>query len=79
MLNLATHAISAEATATLFGVPEIPIRIQGTLDKPETSYQLIGAVTSTLGNIGASTLDLVGNVLTAPFRIFTGKKTLNRR
>lgn len=79
VLYLATHAISAEATATLFGVPEIPIRIQGTLDKPETSYQLIGAVTSTLGNIGASTLDLVGNVLTAPFRIFTGKKTLNRR
>ena len=79
ILNLATHAISADATATLFGVPEIPIRIQGTLDNPETSYQLIGAVTSTLGNIGASTLDLVGNVLTAPFRIFTGKKTLNRR
>lgn len=79
VLNLATRALSADATATLLGVPEIPVRISGTLDKPETSYQLIGAIAGTIGNIGVSTLDLVGSVLTAPFRIFTGKKTLNRR
>lgn len=78
-LNLATRAISADATATLLGVPEIPVRIRGTVDKPETSYQIMGAVTNTLGNIGSSTLDLVGSVLTAPFRLFTGKKTLEGR
>ena len=39
----------------------------------------MGAVTNTLGNIGSSTLDLVGSVLTAPFRLFTGKKTLEGR
>ncbi len=75
-LNLTTHLISADAKATLLGVPEIPIQIRGKVEQPETSYQIIGAVTGTLGNIGSSTLELVGNVLTAPFRLFTGKKTL---
>jgi len=43
---------------------------------PETNYKLLGAVTGTVGNIGSTLFDLVGTVVTAPFKLFTGKKQL---
>jgi len=74
-IDLNTKTINAHATATVLGVPEIPIKITGPLDKPDMDYQLIGAIAGTIGNIGGTVLDLVGGVLTAPFRLFE-KKTI---
>lgn len=76
VINLNTMTIDAKATATLLGVPEMPLTITGSLADPKTSYKLMGAVAGTIGNIGGTVLDIVGGVITAPFRLFMGKKTL---
>lgn len=76
-INLNTQTISAKATATLLGVPEIPVEISGPLNNPRTSYKIVGAVAGTIGNLGGTVLDIVGGVLTAPFRLF-GKKTITQ-
>ena len=69
-VNLAAESIDARATVTLAGIPEMPITITGNLFKPKVTYQLIGAVTGTVGNLGSTFFDIVGGVLTAPFRLF---------
>ena len=68
--DLAAETINAEATVTLAGIPEMPVTITGSLFSPKVTYRLLGAVTGTVGNIGAGVVDLVGGVLTAPFRLF---------
>lgn len=75
-VNLASDTIDAHATITLAGIPEVPVEIKGKLADPETNYKLLGAVTGTVGNIGATLFDLVGTVISAPFKLFTGKKAL---
>ncbi len=72
-INLNTQSIAANVVATLLGVPEVPIEIHGSLHDPQTSYKFVGAVTGTLGNIGGTVVDIVTGVLTAPFKIFSGK------
>ena len=69
-VNLAAESIDARATVTLAGIPEMPLTITGNLFKPKVTYKLIGAVTGTVSNIGSTFLDVVGGVLTAPFRLF---------
>ncbi|HJD96971.1 AsmA-like C-terminal region-containing protein, partial [Mailhella massiliensis] len=69
-VNLAEESIDARATVTLVGIPEMPITIKGNLFKPKVTYKLIGAVTGTVSNIGSTFFDIVGGVLTAPFRLF---------
>ncbi len=69
-VNLARESIDARATVTLAGIPEMPLTITGNLFKPKVTYKLIGAVTGTVSNIGSTFLDVVGGVLTAPFRLF---------
>ncbi len=68
--NLASESINAEATVTLAGIPEMPVSITGNLFSPKITYQLLGAVTGTVGNIGSGVIDLIGGVLSAPFRLF---------
>lgn len=75
-INLNTMTIAAKATATLMGVPEMPVEISGSLSDPQTSYKLMGALAGTIGNIGGTVVDIVGGVLTAPFRLFMGKKSI---
>ncbi|WP_458399977.1 hypothetical protein [Mailhella sp.] len=75
-VNLAEESIDARATITLAGIPEMPIEIKGNLFAPETSYKLLGAVTGTVGNLGASIFDLAGAIITAPFKLFFGKREL---
>ena len=68
--DLAAETINAEATVTLAGIPEMPVTITGSLFSPKVTYRLLGAVTGTVGNIGAGVVDLVGGVVTAPIRHF---------
>lgn len=75
-IDLNTMTIDAKATATLMGVPEMPVEIHGSIADPKTSYKIMGAVAGTIGNIGGTVVDIVGNVLTAPFRLFMGKKSI---
>lgn len=71
-IDLAKESIDARATITLAGIPEMPIELKGNVFSPETNYKLLGAVTGTVGNIGATIVDLVGSIITAPFKLFTG-------
>ena len=73
-IDLASETIDARATITLAGIPEVPIELKGDLFAPETNYKLLGAVTGTVGNIGATIIDLVGTIVTAPFKLFTGNR-----
>jgi hypothetical protein len=73
-IDLASEVIDAKATITLAGIPEVPIELKGDLFAPETNYKLLGAVTGTVGNIGATIIDLVGTIVTAPFKLFTGNR-----
>lgn len=75
-LDLDKETIDAHATITLAGIPEMPLELKGNMFAPETNYKLLGAVTGTVGNIGSTLFDLVGTVVTAPFKLFTGKKQL---
>ena len=68
--NLAAETINAEATVTLAGIPEMPLSITGNLFSPKITYKLLGAVTGTVGNLGSGVIDLVGGVLSAPFKLF---------
>ncbi len=68
--NLASESINAEATVTLAGIPEMPVSITGNLFSPKITYRLLGAVTGTVGNIGSGVIDLIGGVLSAPFKLF---------
>ena len=68
--DLASESINAEATVTLAGIPEMPVSITGNLFSPKITYKLLGAVTGTVGNIGSGVIDLIGGVLSAPFRLF---------
>lgn len=72
-LNLNNKTINAKATATLLGVPEMPIEISGSLAAPSTNYKVMQGVAGTIGNIGGTMLDIVGGILTAPFRILGAK------
>lgn len=69
-VNLATETINANATVTLAGIPEMPLSITGDLFSPKVSYKLLGAVTGTVGNLGSGVIDLVGGILSAPFKLF---------
>ncbi len=75
-IDLAQETIDAHATITLAGIPEMPVEISGNLFSPTTNYKLLGAVTGTVGNIGSTIFDLVGTVLTAPFRLLSGGRGL---
>lgn len=68
--SLAEETINAEATVTLAGIPEMPLTITGNLFSPKITYKLLGAVTGTVGNLGSGVIDLVGGVLSAPFKLF---------
>lgn len=68
--NLAAETINAEATVTLAGIPEMPLSITGNLFSPKITYKLLGAVTGTVGNLGSGVIDLVGGVLSVPFKLF---------
>ncbi len=68
--DLAAETINASAVVTLAGIPEMPVSITGSLFSPKVTYKLLGAVTGTVGNIGAGVVDIVGGVLSAPFKLF---------
>ncbi|WP_298068003.1 AsmA-like C-terminal region-containing protein [uncultured Mailhella sp.] len=75
-INLQEQSIDASAKITLAGIPEMPVTIKGPLTHPTTNYQVVGAVVGTVGNIGSTAIDLLGFVLTSPFRLFSGNKGL---
>ena len=69
-VNLPAESIDARATVTLAGIPEMPLTITGNLFAPKVTYRLLGAVTGTVSNIGSTFIDLVGGILSAPFKLF---------
>jgi len=75
-VNLREQTIDAKATITVAGIPELPLTIKGNLSSPDTSYQLLGAVAGTVGNIGTTVFDVVRSVLAAPFKLMMGKRSL---
>ncbi|MCH5276464.1 MAG: AsmA family protein [Desulfovibrionaceae bacterium] len=75
-VDLNSRIIAAKATAELIGVPHIPVEISGSLDDPQTSYSVAEALAGTIGNIGGTVVDIVSGVLTTPFRLLMGKKTI---
>ena len=66
-LSLNDFSISAKATATLLGVPEVPFDITGTIDQPEVSYKVMGALVGTVSN-------LLTTLISAPFRLLSGNR-----
>ncbi len=71
-VNLGTEEIKAKVIATLFGIPEVPVEISGTLRDPQLSYKVAGAVAGTIGNLGGTVIGIVGGVVSAPFKLLFG-------
>ncbi len=71
-VDLATETIDAKITATLLGIPEMPVEITGSLRDPQMSYKVAGAVAGTIGNLGGTVLGIVGGVVSAPFKLLFG-------
>lgn len=74
-VDLKSKTIDATATITVAGIPELPLTIKGDLASPTTNYKLLGAVAGTVGNIGSTVLDIVGTVLSTPFKMLMGKRS----
>lgn len=77
-VNLANQTIDAHATITLAGIPEMPLTLKGNMFSPETNYKLLGALTGTVGNIGATVIDIIGGVLSLPLKMIMGNRTLSQ-
>ncbi len=73
-IDLDTLKINADADITLAGIPEMPVKITGTVLEPETNYKVLGAITGTAGNIGFSVFNLLGGIISAPFKLLSGNK-----
>lgn len=73
-LDLNNKTIDAKAIATFLGVPEVPIEISGSFTDPSTNYKVMQGVAGTIGNLSGTVLDIVGGILTAPFRILGSGK-----
>ncbi len=76
LVDLPSERIEAEAVATFIGIPEIPIKISGTLDYPVTDVKVLNAVTSTIGNITIGFFSTIKNILASPIYILNPKKTI---
>lgn len=68
-INLPQNTINAYASATYLGIPEIPIKVTGSLDKPKIDINVLTAVGYTLGNIGSSFFDVFNGFIIQPFKI----------
>ncbi|MFI3271223.1 MAG: AsmA-like C-terminal region-containing protein [Pseudomonadota bacterium] len=66
-IDLPTKTVDYKVDVAFARVPNIPIRITGTWDKPDVSVNGVGVVTGTLVNLGTSVFDILGSVLMAPF------------
>lgn len=71
-VDLGSETIDAKVTATLLGIPEMPVVISGSVRNPQMSYQVAGAVAGTIGNLGGTVLGIVGGVVSAPFKLIFG-------
>ncbi len=72
-INLPKNTINAFASATYLGIPEIPIKVTGSLDDPKINVNILTAVGYTLGNIGSSFFDVFNGFFIQPFKIMVNQ------
>jgi uncharacterized protein involved in outer membrane biogenesis len=79
-VNLSEKTLDLKLEARLAGLPAFPMRVYGTMDKPQTSVQAGQAIVNTVGRlglrvadgieaVGSGLLDVVGSVLSVPFKL----------
>lgn len=68
-LDLVRQTLDYRLNISAPGVPDIPVRYYGSLDKPERSIGAARAITGTLTNIGSGVLNLLEGAVTAPLRL----------
>ncbi len=73
LINFPKHSINLSATASVPGFSNVPIRITGSLSKPQVSIKGFEALMHSLGNIGSSILNTFGTIITAPFLFATDR------
>lgn len=69
-VNLNTWTLDFRIDAALPGVPNIPIHFYGSLDKPESNVNALKAIGSALENLGRSAFGVIGDILSAPVKLF---------
>ena len=70
-LDLPQENIDCEFDVNMRGMPDFPMRLHGSLDKPRTSIGAGTLLLNALGGLGSGLLDTVGGLFTGIGRIFT--------
>lgn len=68
-VNLVNRTLNYRLTASLPGVPAIPITYSGSLADPKRSINAFSTVASVLGNVGKGVFSLLDSVLSVPLNL----------
>jgi len=61
-VDMSAETLDVKLTVSMAGLPEFPVHISGTLDKPKTSVQAGQALVQAAGKIGSKVADGIGTV-----------------
>lgn len=69
-INLATKSLDCNFTVNMKGLPEFPLRLYGSLDKPKTSIGAGKLILNTITGITSGLVDILGGIVEGTWRIF---------
>jgi|GEM_PF-701464 len=69
-INLVRNTINYRLTASIPGLPDIPITYTGSLSDPTRNISLLNVFTNFLGNIGKGLFSFIGDIITSPLQLF---------
>lgn len=69
-LNLVNKTIDCNFTVNMRGLPEFPLRIYGSMDKPKTSIGAGKLIINTITGLTSGIVDVLGGIVEGAWRIF---------
>lgn len=69
-LNLVNRTLDCNFTVNMKGLPEIPLRVYGSVDKPKTSIGAGKLILNTITGITSGFVDILGGIVEGAWKIF---------
>lgn len=69
-INLVTKTLDCNFTVNMKGLPEFPLRLYGSLDKPRTSIGAGKLILNTISGITSGFVDVLGGIVEGTWRLF---------
>lgn len=70
IINFVNWTINYTLFVSIFRLSEFPVRFTGSLSSPTRDMSAMNAVTGTLDALGLGMVDVLGDIITSPFKIF---------